>query len=260
MTDEPTQHPDPEPPPPATRGGDGARRLRRTLTRRPGRGQVTAAVLLGVLGFAAAVQIQLTRDDSDFSGQRRQELVFVLDGLAGTVERAEARLEDLEQTRDELRSSSDRRQLALQEAENRLEVLGILAGTLPAEGPGVTITIDDPDGVLRSATLLNGIEELRGAGGGEAIEINDTVRVVASTSFTDEDSVISVDGTELRAPYVIDVIGSPDTLSEAVQFPGGFADGVARDGATLEVTEADVVEVGSLHTIEPPEYAQPTDD
>jgi uncharacterized protein YlxW (UPF0749 family) len=239
---------------------DGPTRLRRVLTRRPGRGQATAAVLLAVLGFAAAVQIQLTRDDSDFSGQRRQELVLILDGLAGTVERAESQLADLEQTRDELRTSSDRRQLALEEAEERLTVLGILAGTLPAVGPGVTITIDDPDGVLRAATLLNGIEELRGAGGGEAIEINDTVRVVASTSFTDEDSVISVDGTELQPPYVIDVIGSPHTLSEAVTFPGGFADGVARDGATLEVTESDVVEVGSLHTIEPPEYAQPTDD
>jgi hypothetical protein len=45
-----------------------------------------------------------------------------------------------------------------------------------------------------------------------------------------------------------------------VTFPGGFRDGVLRDGADLEVTEADVLEVGSLHTIEPPEYAQPTDD
>jgi uncharacterized protein YlxW (UPF0749 family) len=257
MTDDTSKH---RAEAPAVADVDGPTRLRRALVRRPGRGQTIVALLLAVLGFAAAVQIQLTRDDSDFSGQRRQDLVLILDGLAGTVERAEADLTDLEQTRDDLRSSSDRRQLALEEAEERLTVLGILAGTLPAVGPGVTVTIDDPDGVLRAATLLNGIEELRGAGGGEAIEINDTARVVASTSFTDEDSVISVDGTELQSPYVIDVIGSPHTLEQAVRFPGGFADGVARDGATLEVTQSDVVEVGSLHEIEPPEYAQPTDD
>jgi uncharacterized protein YlxW (UPF0749 family) len=246
----------PQPPPQARAG---VARLRAGL-RRPGRGQIIVAGLLAVLGFAAAVQIQLTREDSDFSGQRREDLVLILDGLAGTEERAEAQLRQLEQTRDDLRSSSDRRQVALDEADDRLTVLGILAGTLPAVGPGVTITIEDPDGVLRAATLLNGVEELRGAGGGEAIEINDSVRVVASTSFTDEGGVISVDGVEIQPPYVIDVIGAPHTLSDAVTFPGGFRDGVLRDGADLEVTEADVLEVGSLHTIEPPEYAQPTDD
>ena len=139
-------------------------------------------------------------------------------------------------------------------------VLGILSGTLPAVGPGVTITIDDPEGVLRATTLLNGIEELRGAGGGEAIEINDTARVIASTSFTDQNGAIMVDDTELQAPYVIDVIGAPHTLSEAVTFRGGFASSVQQDGASIEVEESDVVEVGSLHEVEPPEYAQPTDD
>ncbi len=217
------------------------------------------AVLLGVLGFAAAVQIQLTREDEDFSGQRRQDLVLILDGLAGTIERTESRLTDLQETRDELRSSSDRRQAALDEAESRLTVLGVLSGTVPAEGPGITVTIDDPDGTVRAATLLNGIEELRGAGA-EAMEINDSVRVVASTWLTDEESVIVAGGTEIRAPYVIDAIGSPRTLGEAVIFPGGFADGVERDGGTLEYVESDVIEVGSLHVVEAPEYAQPTDD
>ena len=71
--------------------------------------------------------------------------------------------------------------------------------------------------------------------------------------------MISVDGVELQPPYVIDVVGAPHTLNDAVTFPGGFRDGVVQDGAGLEVTESDVVEVGSLRSIEPPEYAQPTE-
>src|SRR5204862_6103612 len=98
-------------------------------------------------------------------------------------------------------------------------------GRVAAEGPGVTITIDDPDSALTAATLLNGIGELRD-GGAAAIEINDTVRVVASTSFTESDGVISADGVELRAPYVIDAIGSSHTLAQAVVFPGGLSDQV----------------------------------
>ena len=59
-------------------------------------------------------------------------------------------------------------------------MLRILTGTVAATGPGVTLTIDDPDGSVTAATLLDGVEELRDAGA-EAIEINDSVRVVAST-------------------------------------------------------------------------------
>jgi uncharacterized protein YlxW (UPF0749 family) len=239
--------------------GSGPSRLKAAFVGKPGRGQVLVAALLAVLGCAAAVQIQLTHDDEDFSGQRRQELVIILDGLASTIDRAETELAELERTRDDLLSSSVRRQAALDEASDRLDVLGILAGTLPAEGPGISITIDDPQASLRATTLLNGIQELRDAGA-EAIEINDTVRVVASTWFIEEDGVIVIDGVELREPYTIDAIGSSHTLAEAVTFPGGFADGVEQDGASLQANELEVVEVGSLHTVEPPEYAQPTDD
>lgn len=221
------------------------------------RAQVLVAVLLGILGFATVLQIRLTRTDDDFAGQRRVDLVELLDSLSAASERAQSQLDELEQTREDLLSSSERRRAALEEGNQRLEVLRILAGTVAAEGPGVTLTIEDPDDAVTAATLLNGVEELRDAGA-EAIEINDSVRVVASTSFTEADGVISADGVELRPPYVIDVIGASHTLSEAVVFPGGLSDQVAQFGGTVDVRQRDLVEVGSLHTLETPEYSQPT--
>ena len=241
-------------------GATGRQRLLRGLTGRPSRGQLIVAALLCILGVAAATQIRLTRSDDDFSGQRREDLVDLLDSLSSANDRARTQLDDLEQTRTELQSSSKRRQAAVQEGQSRLAVLGILSGAVAATGPGVTITIDDPDGTVNAATLLDGVEELRDAGA-EAIEINDSVRVVASTSFTDGDGdgSVVIDSETVRPPYVIDAIGGSHTLSEAVIFRGGFRDSVERDGGTLDVQEADVVEVGSLHTIQQPEYAQPTD-
>ena len=38
----------------------------------------------------------------------------------------------------------------------------------------------------------------------------------------------------------------------------GFADDIQQYGGAVEVREKDLVEVGSLHTLETPEYAQPT--
>ncbi len=244
--------------PESTSTPSGRQRLLAALTARPSRGQVVVAVLLCVLGVAAATQIRLTRSDNDFSGQRREDLVDLLDSLSSANDRARTQLDQLEQTRSDLQSSSQRRSAAVEEGQNRLAVLGILAGTLPATGPGVILTIDDPDGSVDAATLLDGIQELRDAGA-EAIEINDSVRVVASTSFTDGDGEVVIDGESVRPPYVIDAIGGAHTLSEAVIFRGGLRDTVQQDGGAVDIREADVVEVASLHTIQQPEYAQPTD-
>ena len=265
----PDQHPDQSPPEtpdgspapvrsaPADEPVSGRRRLLRALTARPSRGQLVVAVLLCALGIAAATQIRLTRTTDDFAGQRREDLVDLLDSLSSANERARSQLDDLEKTRTDLQSSSQRRAAVVEEGQRRLTTLGILAGTLPATGPGVTITIDDPDGSVTAATVLDGIEELRDAGA-EAIEINDHVRVVASTYFTDGDGEILVDGEAIRPPYVIDAIGGSHTLSEAVVFRGGLSTEVQQDGGTMTVQEADVVDVASLHAIEQPEYAQPT--
>jgi uncharacterized protein YlxW (UPF0749 family) len=241
--------------------GHDAHRERRTLRSlfagRPGRAQIIVAVLLAALGFAAVVQVRLTRTDDNFTGARRDDLVTLLDSLSGAADRAQQQIGDLEQTRRDLLSTSERRSAALAEERSRLSVLQILTGSVAAVGPGVTVTISDPDTAVTAPILLNGIDELRDAGA-EAIELNNTVRVVASTSILDREGTLVADGKELHAPYVVDVIGSPHTLAEAVMFPGGLGDEVKSVGGTAAVTQASVVKVASLHTVVPPEYSHPT--
>ncbi len=234
------------------------RRLLKALTTRASRAQVVVAVLLCVLGVAATTQIRLTRSTNDFAGQRREDLVDLLDSLSSATDRARSQLDELEQTRSDLESSTQRRSAVIDEATNRLEVLGILNGTIAATGPGVVVTIEDPRGSVTAATVLNGVEELRDAGA-EAIEINDQVRVVASTAFVEGDGEIRVDEVSLRPPYIIDAIGASHTLSTAMVFRGGLSDDVAREGGTATVREADSVDVMALHELRQPEYAQPTD-
>lgn len=240
----------------AAPGGAARSRLGKAMAARPGRAQVLVAILLAALGFAAAVQIRLTHTSNDFAGQRRGDLVVLLDSLSSATDRAQSQLNQLEQTRRDLQSSSASRTAAIDEARKRIQVLEILAGTIPATGPGVTITINDPNGTITAAVLLNGIEELRDAGA-EAIQINHRVRVVASTAVTDAGGPIVADGVQLAPPYVIEAIGSSHTLSDAASFPGGLSDQVTSLGGTVTVHEADDVNVTALHKVTPPEYSHP---
>ena len=42
-------------------------------------------------------------------------------------------------------SGSGRSEAALEQARRRAQLLGVLAGTVPARGPGLLLTIDDPE-------------------------------------------------------------------------------------------------------------------
>ncbi len=232
------------------------------MTPPPGRSggvrrQLVIGALLALLGFAGATQIRSTHRTDSFEHQPRDNLVQLLDSLSAAADRVQVQITQLQHTRDDLSGTAKRRQTALAVARKRLEELRLLAGTVPAQGPGVTITITDSRGGVTAASILDGIEELRDAGA-EAIEINNHVRVVASTSFTAPTGVLMVDGMQVRPPYVIDAIGSSHTLSEAVAFPGGLRDQVSALGGTVSVKEADEVHIDSLHRVQPPEYAQPT--
>ena len=232
----------------------GMDRLRRAL-KSPSRGQAVVGVLVGILAFAAVTQVRLAGKDDTYANLREAELIQALNGLQAASRKAERDISDLESTRDQLRSSTLRRTTALEQAQKEVQTLGVLAGTVPATGPGVTITVDDPKNELSLNHLLDGIEELRNAGV-EAVEINDRVRVIAQTSFEEDPDGVRVDGVVLKPPYVIDAIGSPDTLAGALQFQDGFADDVEADGGKVSIKKADRVEVSVTRTPVKPRYAE----
>jgi uncharacterized protein YlxW (UPF0749 family) len=218
---------------------------------------VVVAVLLALLGFAAVTQVRATESDTAYEGARRQDLVLLIDSLDAATQRAQADLADLQRTRRSLQADTSAQRAVLRQSRQQLRVLGILAGTEPVDGPGVRITIKDPSSAIGAATLLNAVEELRDAGA-EALELNDTVRVVAQTALVDTNRGLVVGGTPVQPPYVLEAIGAPHTLSEAVIFPGGLDDEVSALGGTASVARVARLQIESLHTPQPPQYAAPT--
>ncbi|HET8717245.1 MAG TPA: DUF881 domain-containing protein [Nocardioidaceae bacterium] len=239
----------------------GRQRLWAALRRPGSRGQITAAVLLAVVGFASVVQVRATEADDVYAGMRQEDMLQLLNSLAAASERTENQIAELEDTRSSLRNNTEARQAALEEARRKADVLGILAGTLPAVGPGVVVTVKDPQGAVGVDQLLNGVEELRDAGA-EAIEVNDTVRVVAQTAFKDGDTGIVVGEQPLAPPYTIEAIGDPHTLTTGLNFHGGFVDLIEGEavGGDVVIKQASTVEIASTREPESARYSEPVED
>ncbi len=242
-------------PEPAT-GPRSARQRVTDALARPTRAQVIVAVLLAVLGFAAVTQMRAYEVDDTYAGYREQALIDVLNGLAGTSQRAQAEITRLERTRTELQSSTSSRQAALDQARERTDTLEILAGTVPVTGPGVRITIEETDGPVDIDSLLDTIQELRTAGA-EAMQFNGEVRVVAQTGLEDGVGGIYVDDTLLSPPYVLDVIGEPSTLAGRLTFAEGPIAQLEDDGATVRVMEFQTIDIESVVPPSRAEYAEP---
>jgi uncharacterized protein YlxW (UPF0749 family) len=226
---------------------------------RAGRPRLTRAnayitVLALLLGFAMVAQVHETRS-SGLENLRQEDLVALLDSVNQQSLKLSKEADNLTATKKKLKGGTGD-QAALNAATQRLRTLGILAGTLPAVGPGIRLAVKDPKDVVKPSDVLNAVEELRDAGA-EAMQIND-VRIVASTYFVEStDGRLVADGRPLKAPYVISAIGDPHTMSTAMAIPGGVVDALKHLGASPSVTSAKRVEVTALRAASTPRYAQP---
>jgi uncharacterized protein YlxW (UPF0749 family) len=209
-----------------------------------------------LLGFAIAVQVRAHSSRDALSGLREEDLIGILDNQNSRADRLRQQIADLQQSLRQLQNSGDRSAAARRQALEQYRALGVLLGTLPASGPGVSVTVTDPAGRLTGEDLLDVVEELRGAGA-EAIQFG-SVRVTTSTYFEGSGGSVDVDGTEMSAPYRVTAIGDPKTLDTALNIPGGVAAAVRAAGGELSVREMSTVRVAVTRSLPEPRYAKPS--
>ncbi|MQY37025.1 hypothetical protein SRB17_50280 [Streptomyces sp. RB17] len=252
----PARSPEPTPQQQAEEPVTGRQRLVKGLwPPRFTRAQLIVALLLFGLGFGLAVQVASNSDtDSALRGARQEDLVRILDELDSRTQRLEDEKQGLEKQRQELQSSSDQAAEARKQTAEKEKQLGILAGTVAAQGPGITMTIEDTKGTVKADMLLDAIQELRAAGA-EAIQVNG-VRVVAGTYFTDSGKSVGVDGNKINAPYRFKVIGKPQDLEPALNIPGGVVQTLEKEQATVSVQQSDKIVVDALRQAKRPDYAR----
>jgi uncharacterized protein YlxW (UPF0749 family) len=217
-------------------------------------------LLLALLAFALVVQVKSNSGDTQLQNARQDDLVRILSDLNSREQRLRGDITTLQGTLNQLGAGAQGREAALAEARRRADELGILAGTLAAQGEGLRIRMLPGNRPIGGTTVLEAVEELRGAGA-EAMQIEGStggpVRVVASTYIVDGANGLIVDGVALTGTYTITVIGPAATMKTALSIPGGVADAVAHDGGSVDVQEPGQVSVDALHHVQALQYARP---
>ncbi|CAA0107206.1 Uncharacterised protein [Mycolicibacterium vanbaalenii] len=234
---------------------------------RRGRSQVVfgalAVLLCLLLGVAIATQVRQTESGDSLETARPADLLLLLDSLQRREAALNTEVADLQRTLAQLRASGSSDQAAIENASARLAALSIMIGTVPATGPGVTLTIEDPAPGVSPETMLDVINELRAAGA-EAMEIRGerggeevAVRVGVDTWVVGTPGALVADTTTVNPPYSVLAIGDPPTLAAAMNIPGGAMDSIKRVGGRMVIQQSDRVDITALRQPKPRQYAQP---
>ena len=197
----------------------------------------TAALALacGLLGFVLITQIRAGENlGTQLEAEREEDLATILANLSAETDRLQSEFTDLRLTLLAFEESAERDGLALRTLERRLEDFSILAGVVASEGEGIVLTVTDPQSVLGPADMVDAVQELRDAGA-EAIDING-VRLVVSSSFTERNRRLLVDGMPLAPPFRIAAIGPGETMARALSIPNGVIDTLQRAGDDVVAT------------------------
>lgn len=222
------------------------------------RGHTAIAITVALLGFLLAIQLRSQQGLADrLAVEREEDLGQILTELTARSDRLLEEIVDLRVSLAKTEGTEERERALVDAAREQLRALQVLLGVVPVKGQGIVVTIDDPQSAVGSEVLLDAVQELRDAGA-EAIEVN-RVRVVASTAFTGEPGALIAGAARLTRPYVIEAIGSPATLAEAMRIPGGVVDALAaRAGASVRIEESSSVSILSVSTLPAFRHATPS--
>jgi uncharacterized protein YlxW (UPF0749 family) len=211
------------------------------MTRPQLAGRVVVALVAAIVGFLLVGQARgQQRFSQRLQAESEGDLTRILASLNATADQQNDEIATLKLQLQALKDSSQRSTAADRAAEKQLSDLQVLAGTVAVHGPGVVITIADPDDSLAYDALIDVVEELRDAGA-EAIAVNQR-RIGATASFGESGGDLTLDGSALQTPYVVAAIGQASTLESGLQIPGGAIDvlSAARGVKVDVVRQADV--------------------
>ena len=213
-------------------------------------------VLAGALGFAIIAQVRQTSIEG-LENLREDELVRI---FAGVDQDGDRLADEIRGLRDLARAApepvDERGRGAARRPASGWTRSASSPAPSPATGPGIVLTVSDPDDKVDAPIILDTVQELRDAGA-EAIQIGGE-RVVADTWFADTDErAVASPAPRCARPTSSGPSATRNTLAGAMEIPGGVTATVRRVGGDTDVQIEDEVEVDALLTLTSPQYARP---
>lgn len=192
--------------------------------------RLTAAVVVLLFGMMVSVSAIRTQQLKPAAAAERDQLVAQIHARQDRLDVLQTQVSNLEaQVADAQTRSADRRDLLRRTAAAVVDT-GAVAGAGAVSGPGIRVEVDDAPGAVGSPvggvvrdTDLQALVNALWSAGAEAISINGN-RLTSLTAIRFAGRAITVDYRSLMPPYVVDVIGNPDTLpARLLETPGGQA-------------------------------------
>ncbi|MGG1214807.1 DUF881 domain-containing protein [Micromonospora provocatoris] len=171
----------------------------------------------------------------------REELIEQQERNKELTEEANKLQEKIRNYEKDFASNEKESKQLVQEAED----LRLLLGDLSSEGKGIRITLQDGDYdpksvnpndyIVHESHVFKLLNELK-ISGAQAIAINGQ-RVMANSYIRCNGPVITIDGKQHPAPFVIEAIGDSTTLRASLNLSGGVVDQLLNDNIVVSLEE-----------------------
>lgn len=213
-----------------------------------------------VTGFIIGISYNLSKDKRTLSTAAPQishENQYMED-LIKQKERNKELAEELAILEEKIRtyekqfsSNEEQYEQNISEAEQLRLLLGYTAG----QGKGIKITLEDGDYdptstnpndyIVHESHIFKIVNELK-ISGAEAIAINGQ-RLKTNSYISCNGPVITIDGVQYPAPFVIEAVGDQDVLISSLDISGGVFDQLLNEQVNVTLEKSDLVKVQSIN-------------
>ena len=139
----------------------------------------------------------------------------------------------------------------IHDAEQLRLLLGLSAGV----GEGIKITLQDGDYnpkltnpneyIVHESHIFKVLNELKIAGA-EALSINGQ-RLKMNSYISCNGPVITIDGQQYPAPFVIEAIGNQDALVASLELTGGIFDQLLNEQVVVTIERSNLIEMATVN-------------
>ncbi|WP_273125626.1 DUF881 domain-containing protein [Metabacillus sp. HB246100] len=216
---------------------------------------VILSLIFLVLGFLISYSFQLTKEKAkgetlspeqwDKEYQIRSQLITkeeINRDLQKELFEKQERVEEIEA------SLKEEKQVYYNLVED-VEKYRMYVGDVAVEGKGVQVTLEDasyvPDGenvnnyIVHESQIFSVINELY-ISGADAVSVNGQ-RLSRHSYIYCNGPVVTVDGNQFPAPFVISAIGDPNVMIPALNITGGVIDQLTYDHVVVAVEKKDKI-------------------
>lgn len=222
------------------------------------RKQFIVLIVCIATGFMIGYSYKLTKDEVKVNTSYLEQEESYREDLISQQERNKELTEELislqtkrREYEKNLAENEDDFDHLLQEAEK----LRLLLGEIPAYGEGIRVTLKDSeydpnspnpnDYIVHESHVFSVINELK-ISGAEAITVNGQ-RIKTNSFIRCNGPVITIDGKQFPAPFVIEAVGDVKTLHTSLKIVGGVFDQLLNDRIVVTIEESSLIEMPSIN-------------